>query len=97
VYKDRQGRNHVLLVKNLSFLPFIGELFKAGLRRMCIEASHVTGAEYEKIIDTALKIRNCPEEAPLRAGELGPYRFGIGPWGAVKNPVESAAALEGNH
>jgi putative protease len=87
VYKDRRGRNHVLLVKNLSFLPFIGELSKAGLTRIRVEASHITGKEYEKIIDTALKIRDSPEEAP-GAVNLGPYHFGVGPWGVVKNPVE---------
>jgi putative protease len=80
VYKDRQGRNHILLVKDLSFLPFIGELSQAGLTRMRIEASHVPEEEYKKIIHTALSIRSCPEQAACYARDLAPYCFGMGPW-----------------
>jgi putative protease len=92
VYKDRQGRNHVLLVKDLSFLPFIGELSQAGLTRMRIEAAHIPEGEYKKVIAGALEIRRSPEQAACRVRDLGSRCFGMGPWSFLKNPVEPARA-----
>jgi putative protease len=92
VYRDRRGRNHVLLVKDLSFLPFMGELFRAGLACMRIEAAHVPEGEFKKVIDTALEIRGSPEQAARFVRALEPCCFGMGPWGSLKNPVEPVGA-----
>jgi putative protease len=40
VYRDHQGRNHILLYKELCYLPFLKELHDIGVQRFRIEGSH---------------------------------------------------------
>ncbi len=50
VYKDRYGRNHMLLYKNICYLPILKELYQAGLRNFRIEACHLKEEELARTI-----------------------------------------------
>ena len=50
VYKDQYGRNHMLLYKNLCYLPILKGLYEAGLSNFRIEGAHMTVEELCRVI-----------------------------------------------
>ncbi len=65
VYKDQYGRNHMLLYKNLCYLPVLRELYQAGLSHFRIEGAHLSDRELAGIIavyQQALREPNRCEE-----------------------------------
>lgn len=83
VYKDRYGRNHMLLYKNLCYLPILKGLYEAGLSRFRIEAAHLTEEELKHVLTVykkaLLDFDTCPalykdfktEETGLTLGTFG--------------------------
>ncbi|MDR1072717.1 MAG: U32 family peptidase [Treponema sp.] len=80
--QDSRGRNHVILVKDLFLLPFVGELVRAGLTRARVEASYLTIEQFKRVVDLCLAIRDRIENAVALAGDFTPPRLGFsaGPW-----------------
>ncbi|MFD3158348.1 peptidase U32 family protein [Haloimpatiens sp. FM7330] len=52
VFRDNQGRNHIILYKDLCYLPILKELNNNGLNRFRIEGCHYNVEELIKIIRT---------------------------------------------
>ncbi|MDR0389789.1 MAG: U32 family peptidase [Spirochaetaceae bacterium] len=79
---DSRGRNHVLLVKDLSLLPFAGELVSAGLRRARVEASYLPAEQFRRVVELCLSVRDQPENAAALVRDFTPPRLGLsaGPW-----------------
>lgn len=50
VYKDQHGRNHMLLYKNICYLPILKGLHQAGLSYFRIEAPHLPEPELVRVI-----------------------------------------------
>ncbi len=50
VYKDQYGKNHMLLYKNLCYLPILKELYEAGLTHFRIEGAHLSVEELGKTV-----------------------------------------------
>lgn len=51
VYRDQHGRNHLMMAKELCFLPFVDELRRAGITHMRIEGCTYTAAQLRAIIE----------------------------------------------
>ena len=51
VYKDQYGRNHMLLYKNLCYLPILKGLYEAGLTQFRIEGAHLSEQELARAIE----------------------------------------------
>lgn len=76
VYKDQFGRNHMLLYKDICYLPIIDGLLTAGLKNFRIEAQYLNTQDLEKVIkmyQAALKEPNMCRELykslePVRDG-----------------------------
>lgn len=50
VYLDSYGRNHMLLYKDICYLPILDGLLKAGLRHLRIEAPYLETRELEQVV-----------------------------------------------
>lgn len=50
VFKDSYGRNHMILYKDICYLPILDGLLKAGLRHLRIEAPYLETMELEKVV-----------------------------------------------
>ncbi|MDR1428939.1 MAG: U32 family peptidase [Spirochaetaceae bacterium] len=96
VFKDSSrtgpsgGRNHVLLVKDLFLLPFMGELVRAGLSRARVEASYLPMEQFRRVVDLCLAVRDQSENAAALTGDFTPPRLGFsaGPWAVPGNGEE---------
>ncbi|MDR0708023.1 MAG: U32 family peptidase [Treponema sp.] len=88
--QDSRGRNHVILVKDLFLLPFMGELAAAGLRRVRVEAPYVPREQFTRVVDLCLAVRDDPENAASLTRDFTPPRagFGAGPWAVSENGRE---------
>ncbi len=79
IYRDCKGRNHMLLTKELAYLPFIEALYKAGATYFRIEGASYNCEELEHIIrlyQAAQKAIVQKEEMPqFIRGEKG-YTLG---------------------
>ncbi len=51
VYKDYYGRNHMLLYKNLCYLPLLKGLYEAGLTQFRIEGAHLSEQELARVVN----------------------------------------------
>lgn len=58
VYKDQYNRNHMLLYKNICYLPILKGLYNAGLKHFRIEGQHLTEDELSRVITTYHKALN---------------------------------------
>ena len=77
VYKDRNGRNHLLLYKDLCLLPVLKELHGAGLCSIRIEAAHLDCNEITRLIDIYQRAVNDLDRCGELYNELGNnYSFG---------------------
>ncbi|WP_033166346.1 U32 family peptidase [Clostridium sp. KNHs205] len=63
VYKDQYGRNHMVLYKNLCYLPILKGLYEGGLLNFRIEAAHLSKKELKHVITIYKKalsdLNNC--------------------------------------
>ncbi len=63
VYKDQYGRNHMVLYKNLCYLPILKGLYEAGLLNFRIEAAHLSNDELKQVVTSYKKalsdLNNC--------------------------------------
>jgi U32 family peptidase len=84
VFKDNKERNHVLLYKDICYLPILKELYDTGVTRFRIEGCHYNVSELKSIIKIykrALEnLNNCKELydalKPIHAGfTLGSFQF----------------------
>ncbi|MBE9917991.1 U32 family peptidase [Paenibacillus donghaensis] len=79
VYRDRNGRNHLLLSKELNYLPLLRELAEAGVSCFRIEGATYKVSDLQTIIrayQQALKEEAAPHLEPVYAGyTLGALQF----------------------
>lgn len=84
IYRDNNGKNHMLLYKDLCYLPFLKELNSIGLNRFRIEACHYNLEDLRQVLQTyrkALDDLNICNELysslkPIKAGfTLGALQF----------------------
>lgn len=63
VHKDQYGRNHMLLYKNICYLPILDGLYEAGLRNFRLELAHLNIEACKDIIrgyrEALLHPENC--------------------------------------
>lgn len=76
VYKDQFGRNHMLLYKDICYLPVVDGLLAAGLRNFRIEAPYLSREELEKVIRIYQKAIKEPEKCRELYETLKPARAG---------------------
>ncbi|MCT4605116.1 MAG: U32 family peptidase [Marinisporobacter sp.] len=50
IYRDREGRNHMTLYKDLCYLPFLKELHHIGVNRFRIEGCHYNTTQLKKVL-----------------------------------------------
>jgi U32 family peptidase len=50
VHKDQFGRNHMLLYKNICYLPILDDLYGAGLRNFRLETAHLNIDQLKEVI-----------------------------------------------
>jgi putative protease len=79
VYRDWRGRNHILLGKDIFCLPFLGELYGAGLCRFRLEASHLDQPAFEEAVDYHIRALADPGKALELAEHYKPPRAGFTP------------------
>lgn len=84
VYRDNSGKNHIIMYKDLCYLPFLKELNDAGVKRFRIEGSHYDLDSLRSIICIYKKaledLTKCDELftslKPTHAGfTLGAFQF----------------------
>ncbi|GHV18407.1 hypothetical protein FACS189493_7800 [Spirochaetia bacterium] len=82
VYRDRRGRNHILLYKDLFYLPFLRELYRAGLSRFRLEIAHLSQEKFEQGVAVFREALGNLEKAAELAQGYEPPRGGFtpGPW-----------------
>jgi putative protease len=73
VYRDQDGKNHILLYKDISCLPFLSDLRRAGLVQCRFEGGHLAQADYEAALIA------CQEAAGGGEPALQPPRGGFTP------------------
>ncbi|MDR1894345.1 MAG: U32 family peptidase [Spirochaetales bacterium] len=76
VYQDKNGRGHLVFNRDLNYLPLLGELNRAGLRRFRIEAPYLSSGELESALEVFVLAAAKPERAPDIAPALAPPREG---------------------
>jgi putative protease len=76
VYKDQYGRNHVLLYKDICYLPIIDGLLAAGLKNFRIEASYLSTEDLKKVITVYQKALKEPDKCRELYENLKPARAG---------------------
>jgi putative protease len=76
VYKDQYGRNHVLLYKDICYLPIIDGLLAAGLKNFRIEASYLSTEDLKKVITVYQKALKEPDKCRILYENLKPARAG---------------------
>jgi putative protease len=76
VYKDQYGRNHVLLYKDICYLPIIDGLLAAGLKNFRIEASYLSAEDLKKVITVYQKALKEPDKCRELYETLKPARAG---------------------
>lgn len=76
VYKDSYGRNHMLLYKDICYLPIIDGLLEAGLRNFRIEAQYLDCKELENVIKAYQKALKEPKICMECFNALQPARDG---------------------
>lgn len=76
VYKDQYGRNHMLLYKNLCYLPILKGLYGAGLTHFRIEAQHLPEQELARIITVYQKALREMDNCEALYEELEPAHWG---------------------
>lgn len=76
VYKDQYGRNHMLLYKNLCYLPILKGLYRAGLSHFRIEASHLPEQELARIITVYQQALREPDTCEALYEDLEPVHSG---------------------
>lgn len=84
VHRDQKGRNHMLLYKDLCYLPFLKELVKSGYQRFRIEGAHMQTSHLREIIRSYRKgldhLDQCTTlfeslPAPNKGYTLGAFNF----------------------
>ncbi|MTI65982.1 MAG: U32 family peptidase [Firmicutes bacterium] len=58
IYRDNKARNHMLLYKDLCYLPFLKELYNIGVNRFRIEGSHYNIDDLREILHIYKKALN---------------------------------------
>ncbi|MGB8451527.1 MAG: U32 family peptidase [Anaerocolumna sp.] len=76
VYKDQFGRNHMLLYKDICYLPVIDGLLTAGLKNFRIEAPYLSNGDLKKVITVYQKALKEPEKCRELYQTLKPVRAG---------------------
>jgi len=76
VYKDQFGRNHMLLYKDICYLPVIDGLLAAGLKNFRIEAPYLSTQALEKVVTVYQKALKEPEQCRELYKDLQPAREG---------------------
>ncbi len=79
VYKDQYGRNHMLLYKNICYLPILKELYQAGLKNFRIEACHLKEEELASTVAAykqALKDMDACEDLYEELAAGGSFSLG---------------------
>ena len=76
VYKDQFGRNHMLLYKDICYLPVIDGLLAAGLKNFRIEAPYLSTQALEKVVTVYQKALKEPEQCQELYKNLLPVREG---------------------
>lgn len=76
VYKDQYGRNHVLLYKDICYLPIIDGLLAAGLKNFRIEAPYLSTEELKNVIAVYQKAFKEPGKCREIYENLKPARKG---------------------
>ena len=76
VYKDQFGRNHMLLYKDICYLPVIDGLLAAGLKNFRIEAPYLSTQGLEKVVTVYQKALKEPEQCRELYNNLQPVREG---------------------
>ncbi|MDR3276961.1 MAG: U32 family peptidase [Treponema sp.] len=56
VYRDKRGRNHLLLYRDISGLPFLKELHRAGLSCFRLEIAHLEQGAFERSLAVFKKL-----------------------------------------
>lgn len=77
VYRDNNGKNHLLLYKDLCYLPFLKELKNIGLRRFRIEGCHYNLEELKKVIHTYKTAINSLDRCNELYSSLKPIKSGF--------------------
>ena len=70
VFKDRNGRNNMLLYRDMCYLPILKELKEVGLANITIEAKHLNADEVKRLVS----VYKGDDEFNLN--ELNLYTFG---------------------
>jgi len=77
VSKDKNGRNHILLYKDLCLLPVLKELQNVGASRVRIEAAHMEDNEVARIVGVYRMAINDPDKCQALYDTLRhQYSFG---------------------
>ncbi len=76
VYQDQFGRNHMLLYKDICYLPLIDGLLAAGLQNFRIESQYLSTPELRKVIEAYQKALITPEKCRDIYAALQPVREG---------------------
>ncbi len=76
VHKDQFGRNHMLLYKDICYLPVIDGILAAGLRNFRIEAPYLSTDELEKVVRVYQKALQEPDKCRELYETLKPVRDG---------------------
>jgi putative protease len=95
VYHDRNGRNHMLLCKDLWLVPFLKELRQAGVRRFRMEAAYLPQGSFEQALDALVKAAANLDAAETTAAAFKPPRSGF--TAGVWHGAGIGAALGGDH
>lgn len=77
VYKDAYGRNHMLLYKDICYLPILPKLLEAGLRNLRIEAQYLDTKELEIVIKAYQEALKEPSRCQEIYATLEPARKGF--------------------
>ena len=77
VHRDDRGRNHMLLYKDLCYLPFLKELNDIGVRRFRIEGSHYDSEGLRKILQIYKKALNSLDTCDVLFASLEPIHAGF--------------------
>ena len=79
VYRDKNNRNHVLLSKQLCYLPLLKSLYDAGLSNFRIEANYMNAEELKSIIqlyqEAIRDLESCQTLMVSEGSTLGAFEF----------------------
>lgn len=76
VYKDQYGRNHMLLYKNICYLPILGSLYAAGLRNIRLETAHLSLEELKEVLTYYQKAINNLKDCEILYEEYSKKHLG---------------------